>query len=140
MSPRIWIFLGAASAAVSVGLGAYHAHGLEPALVARGLSPEVVQQQMHSFEVGVRYEMYHALGLILVGLLSERVSSRSANVAAILFLAGTLLFSVCLYIPVLAGMKLPWYLVPSGGMAFICGWIVLAVCAIIPKRGESAAN
>jgi uncharacterized membrane protein YgdD (TMEM256/DUF423 family) len=134
MSPRVWIFIGALSAAIGVGLGAYHAHGLEPMLERRGSSPEEIDRQMHSFDVGVRYEMYHALGLILVGLLSEQGAKRCLSASGLLFVAGTLLFSGCLYIPVLSGMKLPWYLVPSGGAAFIAGWIVLCIGALISKR------
>src|SRR5262245_25223418 len=108
MSPRIWILLGAISGAVGVGLGAYHAHGLEKALVQRGLEGEDLQRQLHSFEVGVRYQMYHALGLVLLGIIAWHAASPWINGAGILFLAGTLLFSGCLYIPVLADTKLPW--------------------------------
>jgi uncharacterized membrane protein YgdD (TMEM256/DUF423 family) len=89
---------------------------------------------MRSFEAGVRYEMYHALGLILVGLLSEKGAKRCLSACGFLWIAGTLLFSGCLYIPVLTGIKLPWFLVPCGGAAFIAGWIVLAVGTLISKR------
>jgi uncharacterized membrane protein YgdD (TMEM256/DUF423 family) len=134
MTPRVWIFLGALSAAIGVGLGAYHAHGLAPMLERRGLSAEEIERQMHSFDVGDRYEMYHALGLILIGLLSEKGAKRCLSASGLLFVVGTLLFSGCLYVPVLSGLKLPWFLVPSGGAAFIAGWIVLAVGTLISNR------
>jgi uncharacterized membrane protein YgdD (TMEM256/DUF423 family) len=133
MSPRIWIILGAISGAIGVGLGAYHAHGLEKALAARGLTGDDLQKQMHNFDVGLRYQMYHALALILVGLLAWREPMICLNLAGVFFVAGTLLFSGCLYIPVLAEIKLPWYLVPGGGAAFIAGWIALAVAGLKMK-------
>jgi len=129
MSPRVWIIIGALSAALGVGLGAYHAHGLKKRLDAQDLPPETVVQKLHDFEVGVRYEMYHALGLVLIGVMARQGASRGLQIAGWLFIAGTLLFCGCLYIPVLTGAKLPWYLVPSGGLAFIVGLVAIAVYA-----------
>src|SRR5690606_28038435 len=106
-----------------------HAHGLIKSLGARLLDPEEVLRRMDEFEVAVRYQMYHALGLVLLGLLAIRSGSCWLTTAGILFIAGTLLFCGCLYIPVLTGTKLPWFLVPSGGLAFILGWLALAVGA-----------
>jgi uncharacterized membrane protein YgdD (TMEM256/DUF423 family) len=130
MSPRIWIILGAVSAAIGVGLGAYHAHGLEKALATRGLTGDDLQKQLHTFDAGLRYQMYHALALILVGLLAWRSPTICLNIAGVCFVAGTLLFSGCLYIPVLAEIKLPWFLVPSGGAAFIAGWVAMMIAGL----------
>jgi uncharacterized membrane protein YgdD (TMEM256/DUF423 family) len=129
MSPRIWIIVGALSAAIGVGLGAYHAHGLEKRLAAQELPSEKIVAKLHDFEVGVRYQMYHALALVLVGIIGRQSPSRGLNIAGWLFIAGSMLFCGCLYVPVLTGTKLPWYLVPSGGLAFIVGWVALAVCS-----------
>jgi uncharacterized membrane protein YgdD (TMEM256/DUF423 family) len=127
MSPRIWIVVGAVSAAIAVGLGAYHAHGLKKRLDARELPAETVVQQLRDFEVGVRYQMSHALALVLLGLVAKHWQSRGVQAAGWLFVIGTLLFSGCLYIPVLTGFKLHWAFVPTGGLAFIVGWVALAV-------------
>jgi uncharacterized membrane protein YgdD (TMEM256/DUF423 family) len=136
MSARVWIFFGALLGAVGVSLGAYHAHGLEKLLGQRGLPADELQRQMQNFDVGVRYEIYHALALVLVGLLAWRASSVCIHASGLLFLLGTVLFCGGLYVPVLAGTKLPWYLVPGGGLAFIFGWVMLAGGAICSPAGE----
>lgn len=133
MSPRIWIILGAVSAALAVGFGAYHAHGLKKRLEARELPAETVTQKLHDFEVGVRYQMSHALALVLLGLVAQHWPSRGVQAAGWLFVIGTLLFSGCLYIPVLSGLKLHWALVPTGGLALIVGWIALAVGVAVAR-------
>ncbi len=129
MSPKVWIFCGAVLGAVGVGLGAYHAHGLEKTLTARALAPDEVLREMQNFDVGVRYEMYHALALVLVGLLA--CVPPCLHVAGILFLVGTILFCGGLFFPVLSGTKLPWYIVPSGGTMLIVAWAVLAIGTLI---------
>lgn len=138
MSPRFWIIVGAISAAIAVGFGAYHAHGLKKRLEARELPAETVVQKLHDFEVGVRYQMSHALALVLVGIVAHLWPSRGVQAAGWLFLIGTLLFSGCLYIPVLAGLKLHWALVPSGGLALILGWMVLAIGVATSRKIDAA--
>ncbi len=127
MSPRIWIVLGALSAATAVGWGAYHAHGMEKSLVLRGLDSDAVQRAMLNFDVAVRYQAIHAIALVLVGLIALQGASKWLNFAAFLFAIGTLLFSGCLETSVLLDVELPWFLVPAGGVAFIAGWIALAI-------------
>ena len=63
MSPRVWLVLGALSAAIGVGLGAYHAHGLEKMLQMRLVNPADIDHQMRDFEVGVRYQLMHAVAI-----------------------------------------------------------------------------
>ncbi|HEY2828425.1 MAG TPA: DUF423 domain-containing protein [Pirellulales bacterium] len=136
MSPKVWLVCGALSGALGVGLGAYHAHGLEKLLAQRTLPADELSRQMNNFDVGVRYEIYHALALISVGLLALRARSTWFNVAGGLFLAGTVLFCGCLYIPALTASKLPWFLVPSGGLALIVGWVLVALGALMVRTGE----
>ncbi|MCC7085344.1 MAG: DUF423 domain-containing protein [Pirellulales bacterium] len=135
MSPRIWMVFGAISAAAAVGLGAYHAHGLKKRLDSQALAAEVVVQKLHDFEVGVRYQMYHALGLILVGVIARQSTQRGMQISGWMFVLGTLLFSGCLYFPVLTGITLHWALVPAGGVALIIGWVAMAVC-LTASRSE----
>jgi uncharacterized membrane protein YgdD (TMEM256/DUF423 family) len=139
MSPRIWIVLGALLAAIGVGLGAYHAHGLEKMLQERSANPSDIDHQMRDFEVGVRYQLMHAITIVLVGVLALQMPSGWFNAAGALFVAGTLLFSGCLCGGLLAGMKTPWYLVPAGGLAFIAGWTTLALGAVLTQRDPNAS-
>src|SRR5215471_4248530 len=137
MSPRLWICLGALSAAIAVGMGAYHAHGLERTLKDREMDAERMGTMMRDFEVGVHYQLFHAVGLILVGLVEWRAASRWFCAAGGFFIAGTCLFSGCLYWMVLGGGHQPWFLIPSGGMAFILGWVMLAIGALAARESKS---
>src|SRR5215831_14636538 len=96
MSPRIWIVLGALSAAIGVGLGAYHAHGLQAMLERRDVQISDIQQKMRDFEVGVRYQLIHAIALVLTGLLARQTPSAWFHAAGTLFVVGSVLFSGCL--------------------------------------------
>ena len=119
------------------GDGAYHAHGLEKTLYGGAIwQPEKLQRDMQNFDVGVRYEIYHALAMVLAGLLAWRAPSRWFQAAGLLFLIGTALFSGGLYYPVLTQTKLPWYLVPAGGMSLILAWLLLALGALSSRPGE----
>jgi uncharacterized membrane protein YgdD (TMEM256/DUF423 family) len=114
---RTFFVAGALSAAVAVVLGAFGAHGL------RGrLTPELLAV----FEVGVRYQMYHALALLAVAWASTRWPGTAMVVAGVLFVAGTVVFSGTLYVLALTGQKWLGAITPLGGVAFILGWIVLA--------------
>src|SRR5262249_10485517 len=78
-------------------------------------------------EVAVRYQMYHALGLILVGILLRGSPSRWLTAAAVLLLAGTILFSGGVYGWLATGIKPLVHVVPLGGTLWIVSWFVLAV-------------
>ena len=116
-----WFFaLGSASAFIAVALGAFAAHGLK----AR-LAPELLLV----FETGVRYEMYHALGLIGVAWACSRWPGAWTGAAGWLFLGKTVLFSGSLYLLALTGTRWLGAVTPVGGLAFLAGWICLAVGA-----------
>ena len=117
---RLFVGLGCLSALVAVALGAFGAHGLRSRLVPDMLSV---------FEVGVRYQMYHALALLGVGALSARLSGGPATVAGWLFVLGTVLFSGSLYALALTGQRWLGAITPLGGLAFLAGWAVLAWAA-----------
>jgi uncharacterized membrane protein YgdD (TMEM256/DUF423 family) len=114
---RFFFGVGCVSAAVAVALGAFGAHGL------RG---RLVPDMLITFEIGVRYQMYHALGLLAVGLALSRWSSSAFTLAGWLFIAGTLVFSGTLYALSLTGQRWLGAVTPVGGAAFLAGWIVLA--------------
>jgi uncharacterized membrane protein YgdD (TMEM256/DUF423 family) len=114
---KLFLVLGSLSAALSVALGAAGAHALANL-------PELTQSW---FRTALQYQQFHALGLLAVGLLADRVDSRWINSAGWLMLAGTLLFSGNLYLRSLADFHALHAVTPFGGGAFILGWLALAV-------------
>jgi|TARA_B100001105_G_scaffold173862_1_gene140137 uncharacterized membrane protein YgdD (TMEM256/DUF423 family) len=112
-----WIILGASLAALAVVLGAFGAHGLK-----NKVSPE----NMLIFETGIRYHMYHALGLICLGILGFHYSANVIQLPAVLLSIGILIFSGSLYILVLTGLRWMGAITPIGGAALITGWVLLA--------------
>ena len=122
------LFIGALSAAIAVALGAFGAHGLRSVL-----TPDMLAV----FETGVRYQMYHALALVALGLAGSARLGRLANVAGGLFVVGSVGFSGSLYLLTLAGTKGIGLVTPLGGVLLLVGWLVLAVAALkaAPGRG-----
>ena len=114
---RQFFIAGAVSAFVGVAAGAFGAHGLKDRLEG---------DMMDVFEVGVRYQMYHAFALIVVAWALTRWPSPSVTASGWLFIAGTLLFSGSLYALSLTGMKWVGAITPLGGLAFLAGWLCLA--------------
>ena len=115
------MFLAALAGFLGVALGAFGAHGL------RGrLSPDMLAV----FETGVRYHMYHALALILVGLIMGRWSGWLMHTAGWCFVAGILLFSGSLYALALTGVTVLGAITPLGGVAFLAGWACLTLAAV----------
>ena len=106
--------LGAISAFCSVALGAFGAHALKSRLSAEALAV---------FETGARYQMFHALALLLVAALPQL----RASLAGWLFVAGTILFCGSLYALALSGVRGWGAITPVGGLCFLAGWAVLAL-------------
>ena len=108
-------------AALGVGAGAFGAHALKGRL-----SPE----DLAIFEIAVRYQMYHALALIALGLIATRIETTSIKVAGWAFVAGVVLFSGSLYGLVFTANRSLGMVTPLGGIALIVGWLALAVAMI----------
>lgn len=115
---RLWIVLGAANALLSVAAGAFGAHALKARLTAELLA---------IFETGARYHMYHALGLIAVGLVAQARPSPLLAGAGWAMVAGIVLFSGSLYVLALTGIRALGAITPLGGLGFLVGWALLAV-------------
>ncbi len=116
---RIFFILASLSGALGVMLGAFGAHALR----AR-LSPDLLD----TFETGVRYQMYHVFALLAVSFALARVGpSGWLNAAGWLFILGTLLFSGSLYLLSWTGVRWLGAITPFGGVAFIAGWLCLAL-------------
>jgi uncharacterized membrane protein YgdD (TMEM256/DUF423 family) len=112
-----WITIGAVSAGLAVAAGAFGAHALKSRL-----GPDLLAV----FETGARYQMYHALGLILIGVLGTMRPSSLLDLAGGAMVAGTLLFSGSLYALALTGIRAFGAITPIGGVAFLAGWAMLA--------------
>lgn len=116
---KIFVLMGSISAFIGVALGAFGAHGLKS---------KVAQEMLKVWETAVLYHLIHALALILIGILCylmpEASSVRHAGWA---ILVGTVLFSGSLYLLVLTGSKPLGIITPLGGVAFLAGWLLLAI-------------
>jgi uncharacterized membrane protein YgdD (TMEM256/DUF423 family) len=107
------VALGALNAALAVAAGAFAAHGLRERLEPRALE---------IFETGARYHFYHALAMILAGV----VAVRGASTAGWMFQAGIVVFSGSRYALAVTDVKILGAITPIGGVAFLAGWLWLA--------------
>lgn len=114
---RFFAIAGAISALIAVAAGAFGAHALKSRLPA---------DLFEVFEIGARYQMYHAIGLLGVAFATTRWSSPVFFTAGWLFIAGTVLFSGSLYVLSLSGIRWFGAVTPLGGTAFLAGWLLLA--------------
>lgn len=115
---RFFALAGSAFGFIAVALGAFGAHGLQDRL-----SPA----DLDTFEIAVRYQMYHGLALLLVAILVGRSGDSGPMVwAGWSFIAGILVFSGSLYLLVLTGVRGLGAVTPFGGVALLAGWAFLA--------------
>jgi uncharacterized membrane protein YgdD (TMEM256/DUF423 family) len=122
MLREIFFILGGFSGGVSVALGAFGAHALKSRLRP---------VRLETFETGVHYQMIHALALLGASYAaSQWPASSFPSLAGWLFFAGTLLFSGSLYLLVLSERRWLGAITPFGGLAFIAGWVCLALAAL----------
>lgn len=118
---RCFLVAGALSAAVAVMLGAFGAHALRGRLPADLLA---------IYQTASQYHVYHALGLLAVGLLALHVPTSSAlRWSGWLMLLGTALFSGSLYLLAITGQRWLGAITPLGGTAWIAAWLLLAWAA-----------
>lgn len=119
---RTFMVIGAVAALIGVGVGAFGAHGL------RGrASPEMLAV----FETGVRYQMYHAIAILVIALALSRLDGPLIRWAGWLFAAGIVIFSGSLYALVLTGTTSLGAITPIGGVAFLAGWTCLVIAALL---------
>ena len=114
------IAAGALNGALAVIAGAFGAHALK----AR-LTPELLA----TWHTGSDYHMYHALALVLAGIVAGAQPTSQLNAAGVALLVGIVLFSGSLYLLALTGTKWLGAITPLGGTAFIAGWLLLAHAA-----------
>ncbi len=118
---KLYITLGCILAFLGVALGAFGAHALKSRLA---------ENMFKIFETGVQYHMIHALALVFVGIIAHWLNdSLLLNWSGRLFAIGILLFSGSLYVLSVSGIKALGAITPFGGLAFLAGWILLAIAA-----------
>ncbi|MBE9170971.1 DUF423 domain-containing protein [Pleurocapsales cyanobacterium LEGE 06147] len=134
---RLFLTIGAILAGLSVAAGAFASHALKDRLAERALE---------IWETGAKYQMYHALALLLIGLLLTQAETGAnlLTIAGFAFISGIFLFSGSLYGlslsllkaaagtssgGTLSGIKWLGAITPLGGVAFLVGWGCLAVAA-----------
>ena len=132
---RLWIAIGAIVAALGVGLGAFGSHVLPGKLAELGYSGADLARRLAIWETAIRYQMYHAIALVLVGLALQQRDSRAWRIAPWMFLVGIILFSGSLKL--LTFVPSEWnrigMITPFGGVALIVGWVMFAICALRAK-------
>ena len=114
---RFFLAIGALLAGVAVAAGAFGAHGLEDSV-----SPD----RLETFRTAVTYQMYHALGLLVVGWAATQGWGPAVHGAGYCFVGGIFVFSGSLYLLVLTDTSWLGAITPLGGVAFIAGWLLLA--------------
>lgn len=124
LRPPTIIAIAAIFGLLAVIAGAAGTHALRETLDASALG---------TFETAARFQMYHALALLAVGLLAMRWQTRALTVSAALFTLGTLLFSGSLYILALSGIGIFGAIAPVGGLCLMAGWASLILGAIISR-------
>jgi len=118
ISAKTSLLAGALLALLSVSLGAFGAHALKDLLAANG--------RLSTYETAVQYQFYHALGLLLIGVLAYQFPNLKTDWVSGLMLIGILIFSGSLYILCLTGIRWLGAITPIGGAAFIAAWGLLA--------------
>lgn len=126
-----YLVAGAIFGALAVALGAFGAHGLE--------SITSDEKVLHGFQTGVQYQMYHALALLSVAILFEKLPANWMKWAGICFITGIILFSGSLYLLTFfkiqesSAVKFVGPVTPLGGLLFISGWLCLLIAAVKKK-------
>jgi uncharacterized membrane protein YgdD (TMEM256/DUF423 family) len=119
---KVFLILGGFNAALVVLFGAFGAHALKARLSTEMLAV---------YQTGVHYHLFHALGLVAVGLVATQISdSAYLRWSGWLMLVGIILFSGSLYVLSVSGLRWPGMVTPFGGMSFIAAWILFVVAIV----------
>ena len=114
---------------LGVGTGAFGAHGLRS-----HVSPDMLAV----WHTAVLYQLIHALGLLAIAALHDKLHHNLAAAAAAFLLAGILIFSGSLYLLVLSGLRVLGAITPVGGVSFMIGWLLLALAALRARSDHVA--
>jgi len=125
LTSRTFIALGALLAFLSVGLGAFGAHAVKQSIPT---------DMLKIYQTAVEYQFFHALGIILTGLIYQFQPNRLIKSAGWLMFAGIIIFSGSLYILSLSGIRWLGAITPLGGTAFLLAWLILVYALIRPVK------
>jgi uncharacterized membrane protein YgdD (TMEM256/DUF423 family) len=117
---KLFIILGALNGFIAVALGAFGAHGLE------GKIPD---KYLETWQTAVQYQMFHAVGLLVLGLLAGKISSPLINWSGWLMLIGIILFSGSLFVLSVTQIKVLGAITPLGGVSFLVAWVLMIIAA-----------
>jgi uncharacterized membrane protein YgdD (TMEM256/DUF423 family) len=117
MNQRTTLLTGVVFGGLAVAIGAFGAHALRPLLEENGRTA--------TYELAVRYQLYHAFATLFAGVLMNTFTSRHFGRAAVCFALGIVIFSGSLYALSLSGVLILGAITPVGGVLFIAGWILL---------------
>ena len=115
---KTYIIIGALLSALGIALGAFGSHSLKTKL-----NPE----ELVIYDIATRYLMYHAIGIVCLGILTYNVPGSVVEIPVILMLIGIVLFSGSLYLISIKGYIKLGIITPLGGTAFIVSWVLLAI-------------
>lgn len=119
---KLFIIIGAVNAFFAVALGAFGAHGLEG---------KVEPKYLETWKTGVTYQMFHAIGILFVGILLGNLPATSLlNWSGWLMLIGVVLFSGSLYVLTLTQISILGAITPLGGVSFLVAWVLLIIAAV----------
>jgi uncharacterized membrane protein YgdD (TMEM256/DUF423 family) len=118
---KVLAVVAAISGFLAVAFGAFGAHALR-AIVA----PDMLSV----WQTAVHYQMFHALALLFIVVLSRQKPNALLRLSGYLFVLGTVLFSGSLYLMVITGIKALGMITPIGGVLFLCGWLALAFALV----------
>jgi uncharacterized membrane protein YgdD (TMEM256/DUF423 family) len=128
---RNTLIAGVIFAGLAVALGAFGAHGLQKITT----DEKIIQ----GYQTAVQYQFWHALALLVTGVLPEKLDARLMKWAARCFIAGIILFSGSLYLLTFLKIqensltRIAGPITPVGGLLFIAGWILL-LAALLKKK------
>jgi uncharacterized membrane protein YgdD (TMEM256/DUF423 family) len=117
---KLFIILGALNGFIAVALGAFGAHGLE------GKIPD---KYLETWQTAVQYQMFHAVGLLVLGLLAGKIASPLINWSGWLMLIGIILFSGSLFVLSVTQIKVLGAITPLGGVSFLVAWVLMIIAA-----------
>jgi uncharacterized membrane protein YgdD (TMEM256/DUF423 family) len=125
---RLFFVLSAISGFLGVAMGAFGAHGLRATLD---------EYHLAIYHTAVEYQMWHALGLGLIGAIAKQFpDARLLTKAGWFMFAGIVLFSGSLYVLSITGIRWLGWITPFGGLAFLLGWLLLGLSVWQLERGE----
>ena len=130
---KFWISFGALIAATAVGVGAFHAHGLEDHLNSKGIEATKVAEKLEICGTAVQYQLYHAITLLVIGLLTLHCRGKLVIVSGFLFCLGMVGFCGGIYVTVFDLAPIH-FIIPIGGLLLIVAWMLLAVGVLFARR------